>query len=83
MMMKVIDIWLSDRSAAIQYRKGPNDHMWQYGFFSNYKFSPVGRIQTVELVEQLQRVRKAGFKPEMKVIKWERHGFPKIRRLED
>ena len=81
--MKIINFWLSDRSAAIQYQKGPHDKMWKYGFYNGHSFSQVGRIQTVELVEQLQRVRKAGFKPEMKVIKWERHGFPKLRRLED
>lgn len=76
--MKIINLWISDRSAAIQYRKGPHDKMWRYGFYNGRNFSQVGRIQTVELVEQLQRVRKAGFKPEMMVV-----GLAKARRMEN
>lgn len=76
--MKIINLWTSDRSAAIQYRKGPHDKMWRYGFFNGRTFSQVGRIQTVELVEALRRCRKSGIKPEMMVV-----GLAKARRMED
>ena len=65
--MKIVNVWCRDRSAAIQYQKGPIDHMWKCGFYNGRTFSPVGRIQTVELVEALKRCRGYGYEIEMKV----------------